>query len=167
MAVLRSVAGIVLLLGLAWLLSTNRRRFPLRTVLGGMALQWVLALAVLQTDLGRDVFSAIATVVTVVLDCTTEGARFVLGNLVDVDQEGWGIVFAARVLPSIIVFSSLSALGYHLRILQAIVGVIARVMTRLMGVSGAESLSAAGNVFLGQTEAPLLVRPYISSMTQS
>ncbi|MHC4090531.1 MAG: NupC/NupG family nucleoside CNT transporter [Planctomycetota bacterium] len=167
MAVLRSVAGIVLLLGLAWLLSTNRRRFPLRTVLGGMALQWVLALAVLQTDLGRDVFSAIATVVTVVLDCTTEGARFVLGNLVDVDQEGWGVVFAARVLPSIIVFSSLSALGYHLRILQAIVGVIARVMTRLMGVSGAESLSAAGNVFLGQTEAPLLVRPYISSMTQS
>ncbi|MHC4234425.1 MAG: NupC/NupG family nucleoside CNT transporter [Planctomycetota bacterium] len=118
-------------------------------------------------DLGRDVFSAIATVVTVVLDCTTEGARFVLGNLVDVDQEGWGVVFAARVLPSIIVFSSLSALGYHLRILQAIVGVIARVMTRLMGVSGAESLSAAGNVFLGQTEAPLLVRPYISSMTQS
>ena len=167
MNLLRGIAGIALLIGLAWALSTNRRRFPLRTVLGGMALQWLLALAVLQTDVGRDVFTAIATVVTVILDCTNEGARFVLGNLVDVNQEGWGVVFAAKVLPSIIVFSSLSALGYHLGILQFAVALVAKVMTRLMGVSGAESLSAAGNVFLGQTGAPLLVRPYIPTMTQS
>ena len=167
MDVLRGIAGLALLVGLAWVLSSNRRRFPVRTVLGGLALQWLLALAVLQTDLGRDLFNAIATLVTVILDCTNEGARFVLGNLVDVRRESWGIVFAAKVLPSIIVFSSLSALGYHLGILQLVVGVVARVMTRLMGVSGAESLSAAGNVFLGQTEAPLLVRPYIPGMTQS
>ncbi|HUU83816.1 MAG TPA: nucleoside transporter C-terminal domain-containing protein [Phycisphaerae bacterium] len=167
MTALRGIAGIALLLALAWVLSTNRRRFPLRTVLGGMALQWVLAVLVLQTDVGRDVFNGIATVVTVILDCTNEGARFVLGNLVDIRQDSWGVVFAAKVLPSIIVFSSLSALGYHLGVLQFVVGIVARVMQKLMGVSGAESLSAAGNVFLGQTEAPLLVRPYIPRMTES
>ncbi|MCP4246361.1 MAG: NupC/NupG family nucleoside CNT transporter [bacterium] len=167
MDILRGVAGIGLLLAVAWLLSNNRRRFPLRTVLGGMALQWLLALVVLQTDLGRDVFNAIATLVTVLLDCSTDGARFVLGNLVDVRADAWGVVFAAKVLPSIIVFSSLSALGYHLGVLQFVVNRVAAVMTRLMGVSGAESLSAAGNVFLGQTEAPLLVRPYIANMTSS
>jgi len=167
MDLLRGILGIGTLVVLAWVLSENRRRFPLRTVVGGMALQWALALLVLRTDLGRDVFTAIANCVRVILDCTTDGARFVLGNLVDVRQESWGVVFAAKVLPSIIVFSSLSALGYHLRVLQLVVRAMARVMTRLMGVSGAESLSAAGNVFLGQTEAPLLVRPFIASMTQS
>ena len=167
MSILRGIIGIAVLLGLAWVLSTNRRRFPLRTMLGGMVLQWLLALAVLQTDTGRDIFNAIATVVIVILDCTTEGARFVLGNLVDVGDESWGVVFAAKVLPSIIVFSSLSALGYHLGILQFVVRLVARVMHKLMGVSGAESVSAAGNVFLGQTEAPLLVRPYIPKMTES
>ncbi|MCH7813204.1 MAG: NupC/NupG family nucleoside CNT transporter [Planctomycetes bacterium] len=167
MIILRGVAGIVLFLAVAWVLSSNRRRFPLRTVLGGMALQWLLALVVLRTDLGRNVFDAIATLVTVLLDCSTEGARFVLGNLVDFRSDAWGMVFAAKVLPSIIVFSSLSALGYHLGVLQFVVNRVAWVMTRFMGVSGAESLSAAGNVFLGQTEAPLLVRPFIAKMTTS
>ena len=167
MDILRGICGIALLVGLAWGLSSNRRRFPLRTVLGGLALQWLLALLVLQTEVGRDVFNGIATIVTLLLDCTNQGARFVLGNLVDMREESWGFVFAAKALPSIIVFSALSALGYHLGILQFVVGVMARVMSKLMGVSGAESLSAAGNVFLGQTEAPLLVRPYIPSMTQS
>ncbi len=104
MIILRGVTGIVLFLAVAWVLSNNRRRFPLRTVLGGMALQWLLALVVLRTDLGRNVFDTIATLVTVLLDCTTEGARFVLGNLVDFRADGWGMVFAAKVLPSIIVF---------------------------------------------------------------
>jgi len=167
MAALRGTLGIVLLIGLAWALSSNRRRFPFRTVIAGMALQWALALFVLRTDIGRDVFNAVGRVVTLLLDCTTEGARFVLGNLVDVRPEHWGVVFAAKALPSIIVFSSLSALGYHLGLLQMIVGRLAWVMRRLMRLSGAESLSAAGNVFLGQTEAPLLVRPYIPSMTES
>jgi len=167
MAALRGTLGIVLLIGLAWALSSNRRRFPFRTVIAGMALQWALALFVLRTNIGRDVFNAVGRIVTLLLDCTTEGARFVLGNLVEVRPEHWGMVFAAKALPSIIVFSSLSALGYHLGILQMIVGRLAWVMRRLMRLSGAESLSAAGNVFLGQTEAPLLVRPYIPSMTES
>ncbi len=167
MAVVRGIAGTIVLVVVAWLLSSNRRRFPVRTVVGGLALQWLLALVVLRTDLGRDMFSAVATLVTIILDCTTVGARFVLGNLVEVREDGWGFVFAARVLPSIIVFSALSALGYHFGVLQLAVRAIAKVMIRAMGVSGAESMSAAGNIFLGQTEAPLLVRPYIPGMTDS
>ena len=167
MDILRGISGTVVFLGVAWVLSINHRRFPLRTVLGGLALQWALALAVLRTDLGRDIFSTMASMVNFLLEATTAGAQFVLGNLVEVRSDSWGMVFAATALPSIIVFSSLSALGYHLGILQFLVGVMARVMRKLMGVSGAESLSAAGNVFLGQTEAPLLVRPYIPKMTES
>ncbi len=130
-------------------------------------MQWALALSVLRTDLGQDIFNAMARAVNVMLEATTAGATFVLGNLVEVRLDDWGMVFAATALPSIIVFSALSALGYHLGILQFCVGLMARVMRRLMGVSGAESVSAAGNVFLGQTEAPLLVRPYIPQMTNS
>ena len=167
MEVVRGILGMAVLLAVAWVLSANRRRFPLRTVIGGIALQWVLALAVLRTDLGRDVFNGLARAVNVMLEATTAGAAFVLGNLVEVRLGEWGMVFAATALPSIIVFSSLSALGYHLGVLQFCVELMARVMRRLMGVSGAESLSAAGNVFLGQTEAPLLVRPYIPKMTES
>lgn len=164
---LRVILGTVLLMGMAWLLSTRRRQFPWRTVIGGLALQWLLGLAVLKTDLGKDLFGLLATLVTAILDATAQGARFVLGNLVDVRDDSWGMVFAAVVLPSIIVFSSISALGYHLGVLQFCVRIMARAMSRVLGVSGAESLSAAGNVFLGQTEAPLLVRPYISKMTES
>lgn len=163
----RSLIGIVALILIAWLMSSHRRRFPFRIVAGGFALQLALGLLVLRTDIGRDIFTVIAGLVTAALDCTTDGARFVLGNLVDIQPDNWGAVFAATALPSIIVFSSISAIGYHLGILQFIVGIVARVMSRILGVSGAESLSAAGNVFLGQTEAPLLVRPYIPKMTQS
>ncbi len=163
----RSIFGIFAMIFIAWLLSSHRRRFPVRIVLGGLALQLALGLVVLRTTIGRDVFTGIARLVTTALDCTTDGARFVLGNLVDIQPDNWGAVFAATALPSIIVFSALSAIGYHLGILQFVVGIVARIMTRILGVSGAESLSAAGNVFLGQTEAPLLVRPYINKMTRS
>jgi CNT family concentrative nucleoside transporter len=167
MGAVRGLIGIGALLAVAWALSQHRRRFPLRTVVGGIALQWALALVVLKSETGRAVFDGLGKAVTVVLACTMDGARFVLGNLVESRTDQWGVVFAATALPSIIVFSSLSAIGYHLGILQIVVGVMAWVMKRLLGVSGAESLSTAGNVFLGQTEAPLLVRPYIASMTES
>lgn len=167
MDAMRGLIGTAALVAVAWAISSNRRRFPLRTVIGGLALQWVLALIVLKSDTGRAVFNELAKAFTLLLECTTEGARFVLGNLVDARPDHWGVVFAATALPSIIVFSSISAIGYHTGILQIVVGLMARVMRRLLGVSGAESLSAAGNVFLGQTEAPLLVRPYIPSMTES
>ncbi len=167
MAILRGFIGMLLLIGVAWALSTNRRRFPLRTVIGGLTLQWSLGLVVLRTDWGERIFGAIASVFVALLEASNQGARFVMGNLVDYEPKSWGMVFAASILPTIIVFSSLSALGYHLGILQWVVRIMARTMQRLMGLSGAESLSAAGNVFLGQTEAPLLVRPYIAGMTKS
>jgi CNT family concentrative nucleoside transporter len=167
MHVLRGLLGISVMLCVAWALSSNRRRLPWRTIFGGMALQWALAVVVLHTQIGQNVFNGIGYGVAVLLECTDQGAQFVLGNLVEYRPDHWGMVFAAKALPAIVVFSSLSALGYHLGILQFIVGLMARAMTFLMGVSGAESLSAAGNVFLGQTEAPLLVRPYIKGMTES
>ncbi len=164
---LRALLGYVVLLGVGWLLSTNRRRFPLRTVLVGSGLQLTLGWVVLRTESGIAVFNKIGDLVTVVIGASNDGARFVFGNLVETRNDQWGFVFAARALPTIIVFSSLSAVGYHFGLLQRIVAAMAWVFQRLMRTSGAESLSAAANVFLGQTEAPLLVRPYIPSMTNS
>jgi len=164
---LRALLGYVVLLGVAWLISTDRRRFPLRTVLVGSALQLTLGWIVLRTESGIRVFNKIGDLVTVVIGASNDGARFVFGNLVETRNDQWGFVFAARALPTIIVFSSLSAVGYHFGLLQKIVAAMAWVFQRLMRTSGAESLSAAANVFLGQTEAPLLVRPYIPSMTNS
>ncbi len=164
---LRALLGYVVLLGVAWLLSVDRRRFPWRTVLVGSALQLVCGVLVLKTHVGEATFNRIGSAVSIVVDASQEGARFVFGNLVDFSQDRWGFVFAARALPTIIVFSSLSAVGYHFGLLQRIVAGMAWVMLRLMRTSGAESLSAAANVFLGQTEAPLFVRPYIPTMTNS
>lgn len=164
---LRAVLGFVLLIGLAWVLSGDRRRFPLRTVLGGVGLQAALALFVLRTDLGQIVFGKIGELVTVLIAASDTGARFIFGNLVDNSPDRWGFVFAAKALPTIIVFSSLSAIGYHFGVLQRVVAAFAWLMQRLMRTSGAESLCAAANVFLGQTEAPLFVRPYIPAMTGS
>ena len=163
----RAALGFFVLMGLAWALSSNRRRFPVRTVLGGVGLQIALALIVLKTDTGAAVFTKMGHVVARVIEASDAGAGFVFGNLVENRADSWGFVFATKALPTIIFFSSLSAIGYHLGILQRVVGLMALVMRRLMGVSGAESLAAAGNVFLGQTEAPLLIRPYIAGMTMS
>src|SRR5262245_50103455 len=164
---LGAVLGYVVLRGLAWAFSTDRMRFPFRTVLVGTVLQLALGWMVLRTNAGELVFNKIGDVVTVAIDASQEGARFVFGNLVDHAPDRWGFVFAARALPTIIVFSSISAVGYHFGILQKLVAGMAWVMLRLLRTSGAESLSAAANVFLGQTEAPLFVRPYIAKMTLS
>lgn len=167
MSELRALLGLTVFLLVAWLLSSNRRAFPWRTVAAGLALQFALASFVLKTTIGMTIFGAIGDLVTVLIAASDEGARFVFGNLVDSRPDAWGFVFAAKALPTIIVFASLSAVGYHLGVLQKAVAAMAYVMKRLMRVSGAESLAAAGNIFLGQTEAPLLVRPYIPSMTRS
>jgi CNT family concentrative nucleoside transporter len=159
--------GLFVLLAVAWALSRDRRRFPLRTVVGGLLLQIALGVLVLKTQAGIAVFDGIARLVLVVFDATMQGTEFVFGKLVNDRDTPWGFIFAIRALPAIIVFSSLSAIGYHLGVLQRVVLAMAWVMRRTLRVSGAESLSAAGNVFLGQTEAPLLVRPYIPKMTFS
>lgn len=156
-----SFGGYFVMIGLAWLLSENKRRFPWRVVLVGTLLQFALAMLVLNTTPGRVVFEGIGVAFNWVTDLADEGSRFVFG-------EGFKEhFFAFKVLPTIIFFSSLAAMLYYLGIMQWVVKSMAVLMQKLMGVSGAESLSASANVFLGQTEAPLLVKPYIAGMTLS
>ena len=156
-----SFAGYFVMILLAWGLSENRRRFPWRVVIVGTLLQFVLAVIILDTTPGRVVFEAIGAAFTWVSDLTDEGSRFVFGENF---KEHF---FAFKVLSTIVFFSSLAAILYYLGLMQLVVKGMAIVMQKLMGVSGAESLSASANVFLGQTEAPLLVKPYIAGMTMS
>lgn len=164
----RGILGIVVLVGIAWLLSLDRRRFPWKLVAVGLALQWALAWVVLRTEAGKAVFDVIGLVVTTILLGADKGADFVFGPLAGSHPDvAWPAIVGIKIMTTIIVVAMLSAIGYHYGILQRVVSAIAWVMKRTMGVSGAESLSGAANVFFGQTEAPLLVRPYISAMTRS
>jgi CNT family concentrative nucleoside transporter len=184
-----SFLGLFIFLGIAVLISNNRKRINLRTVSFGIGLQVLFALIILKTTPGAYVFNIARQVITRLLSFADHGAEFLFGNLYRGDPgvvenlggggpyqilEGstqsfvnLGQIFAFHVLPTIIFFASLMAILYHLGIMQRIVKFMALIMTRLMGVSGAESLSAASNVFVGQTEAPLVVRPYLSKMTNS
>jgi len=156
-----SLLGLVVMLGIAWLLSNNRRRIPWRTVVTGTLLQFAFALLILKTSGGRAFFGAASEYVTAFLDFSDAGARFVFG---DNFTEHF---FAFKVLPTIIFFSSFITVLYYLGVLQWIVKLFAWIMMRLLGTSGAESLSASANIFVGQTEAPLLIRPYVGTMTKS
>ncbi|MFH0983582.1 MAG: nucleoside transporter C-terminal domain-containing protein [Planctomycetota bacterium] len=169
------VAGLLALVGIALALSSNRKRISWRVVLGGTALQFVLALLVLRGRVVRAFFEAIAAGITTILSFTDHGARFIFGPLFDHRAVGQalygdaslGFIFAFKVLPTIIFFASLMSVLYHLGIMQRIVQAVAVVMRVTLGVSGAESLAMAANVFVGQTEAPLVVRPFIAKMTES
>lgn len=159
----RGVLGIAVLLFVAWLFSSHKRRFPAKIVAGGLILQFSLALLVLKTRYGQAVFDAVGRFVNLILVAADDGAAFVFGPITSMP----GVVVGVKIMATIIVCSTLSSIGYHYGILQRVVAALAFVMSRVLGVSGAESLSCAANVFLGQTEAPLLVRPYIPQMTRS
>ncbi len=165
MHILAGLAGIVVLLLLAWTFSENRRRVAWQTVFVGLVLQLLLAIFVLWVPLGQLVFDRIGQAFVTLIGFTRAGSEFVFGPLVD--TEAFGFVFAFQVLPTIIFFASLMACLYHLGLMQKIVEAMAWVMARLMRTSGSESLATAANVFVGQTEAPLVVRPFISGMTRS
>lgn len=168
--------GIAVMLALAWLLSANRRRISWRLVGMGVALQVTFGIVVLKTGVGRAIFHVANAVVVHLLGFQEEGARFVFGNLVEnrIDLEGGaqgfvttGAAFAFNVLPTIIFFSALMGVLYYLGVMQLVVRGVAWVMQKTLRTSGAETLSAAGNIFVGQTEAPLLIRPFVGSMTLS
>lgn len=159
------VFGLAVLLGIAWLFSAQRDKVQWRIVGLGIALQLIFALLVLRTSWGKGLFEGLSRVFVKVIDFTQVGAQFIFGPLTSIDN--FGFIFAIQVLPTIIFFASLMSVLYHLGLMQRIVQAMAWVMTRILGVSGAESLSVAANVFVGQTEAPLVVRPYIARMTQS
>ena len=159
------ILGVIVILGIAYLFSENKKKINWRLVATGLGLQIIFALIILKVPFGRKVFEAASRFITRILDFTAEGTTFLFGNLTD--QATFGSIFALNVLPTIIFFSALMGILYYLGIMQAIVKFIAKGICKLLGTSGAETLSAVGNIFLGQTEAPLLVRPYISSMTKS
>jgi CNT family concentrative nucleoside transporter len=163
---LRAFIGVIFILGLAFLLSSNRRAINWRLVGMGMLLQLTFAVLVLKVPFVKDGFAAVASVFVKILGFTEAGSTFVFGNLIT-DMTNFGFIFAFQVLPTIVFFSAITSLLYYLGVLQKIVYGFAWVMARTMGLSGAESMAAAGNIFLGQTEAPLLIKPYLDRMTRS
>jgi CNT family concentrative nucleoside transporter len=160
------LVGLVALYGVALLMSRNRRAVSPRLIAWGLALQLIFALVILKTPWGRAMFEALAAGVEALLVFADQGSLFVFGEAADPAGD-LGYVFAFRVLPIVIFISSLFSVFYYLGVMQRIVLLMAKAMHRLMGVSGAESLAAAANVFMGQTEAPIIVSPYIPAMTTS
>lgn len=163
-----SLLGIAVILGLAYALSSDRKAIQARTVLWGLGLQVLLALFVLKTFVGQAIFGWMGDKIGKLLALSYTGSEFVFGPL---GAPGGGssklFVFAFQVLPTIIFVAALFAMLYHLGLMQPIVALFARVMTRLLGTSGAESLNASAGIFMGQTEAPLTIRPYLGAMTES
>ena len=166
---LLSLLGIPVLIFLAWLLlSTDRRAFPWRVVVWGVGLQFAFAFLILWTPWGRQLFATLGDFVANFLNFSKAGSEFLFGNIVrDEYRETFGFQFAFAILPTIIFVGSVMAVLYHLGVMQKIVRWAAWVMARTMHTSGAESLSAAANIFVGQTEAPLVIRPFLASLTKS
>ena len=165
MGILGSVLGIVVLLVIAVLFSNNRKAINLRTVLGALAIQIGFAALILYVPFGRDALQATANGVSNVIAYGNEGINFVFGGLAN--PSNIGFIFAVKVLPIIVFFSGLISVLYYLGIMQVVIKVIGGALQAALGTSKAESMSAAANIFVGQTEAPLVVRPYIRNMTQS
>jgi CNT family concentrative nucleoside transporter len=165
--------GLATMILIAWLMSYDRKRVSWRLVAAGLALQGVFGVLVLKTGPGRWFFDVVGRFVNRLLDFVVDGARFAFGYLVDfappagIPPEAGLPVFAFRVLPTIIFVSSLMSVLYYVGVMQWIVKGIAWVMQKTLGTSGAETLSASGNIFLGQTEAPLLIKPFVAKMTPS
>ncbi|MBO1749042.1 NupC/NupG family nucleoside CNT transporter [Stenotrophomonas indicatrix] len=157
--------GLAVLIGITWLFSNNKRAVDWKLVATGITLQIAFAALVILVPGGRDVFDALGQGFVKVLSFVNEGSKFIFGSLMDV--KNYGFIFAFQVLPTIIFFSALMGVMYHLNVMQAIVRVMAWSITKVMRVSGAETTSVCASVFIGQTEAPLTVRPYIARMTQS
>ncbi|MBI5208989.1 MAG: NupC/NupG family nucleoside CNT transporter [Elusimicrobia bacterium] len=162
------LVGIAVLLGLAWLMSNDKKHVNLRTVGVGMGMQVVLGLLLLKWETGNRGLQWFAGKVTTFLFLADNGTKFLFGKLADgAYYDAFGFQFAFRVLPIIIFFASFMGILYYLGVMQKVVEIFAVVMSRLLKTSGSESLSCSANVFLGQTEAPLLVRPFLKHCTQS
>lgn len=160
-----SLIGLITMISIAFAMSTNRKKIKWKTVLMGVFLQVVFGILILKTPWGKEFFSLVKEGFNTLLAFTNEGSKFIFGSLSDPSKFGW--IFATTVLPTIIFMSSLMSVLYHIGIMQKVVELAARIMMKVMGTSGAESLSAAANIFVGQTEAPLVIKPYVDKMTKS
>ncbi len=178
-SLLRGIIGIAIVIGIAFAISNNKRRISWRLVAGGIGLQVVFAVLIIRgNELGevfaplgwiKILFQWISSFFVLILNFTTEGAKFVFGDLAfgPGSPQSMGMFFAFQVLPTIIFFASIMSVLYYLGIMQRIVQAMAWVMARLLGTSGAESLSCTANIFVGQTEAPLMIKPFLKGMTNS
>ncbi len=160
------VLGMAVILGLAWLFSTDRRAIKIKTIAWGLGLQLVLGFFVLRSGTGRWLFQIAGDGAKKLLSFSYAGSSFVFGEL-GKDNSSLGLIFAFQVLPTIIFIAAFFAVLYHLGVMQLIIRVAAWIMTRVMGASGAESLNVAASVFMGQTEAPLTIRPFLPKLTKS
>ena len=160
-----SLLGLLVMIAIAYALSSSRKDIKWKTIFTGIALQVVFALLILKTPFGVKIFDTAREAFQGILNFTNEGSRFIFGQLTDVSKSGF--IFAFLVLPTIIFMSSLMSVLYHLGLMQKVVEITAKIMMKIMGTSGAESLSAAANIFVGQTEAPLVVKPFVEKMTRS
>ena len=164
-SLMRGLLGMLVLIVIAWLFSSNRKAVSWKVVVIGLGMQVFLAVGVLKIDFIQSFFEFIGTLFVKVLAFTADGSRFLFGSMMDVDS--FGFIFALQVLPTIIFFSALTSVLFYLGIIQKIVYVLAWVMTKTLKLSGAESLAVAGNIFLGQTESPLMIKAYLDKMTKS
>jgi len=165
LSILRGIGGLLLLVGIAWLFSSNRKAVSWKVVITGVVMQIILAIGILKVPFVQYIFNGISRFFVVILDFSNEGATFLLGGLLDTSS--YGFIFAFQVLPTIIFFSALTSVLFYYGIIQKIVWALAWVMTKALKISGAESLSVAGNIFLGQTESPLLIKAYLEKMNRS
>src|SRR5580704_6545038 len=163
---LTGLLGIVVILAVAWLCSSDRKAIKPRILLWGLGLQFGFALLVLDTHFG-DLFQGVSKAVTAMLGYSEAGASFLFGDTLGKSSGSMGTIFAFQVLPIIIFIASFFAILYYLGIMQWVVKIFAIGMQKTMGASGAESLNVAASIFMGQTEAPLTIRPFLAGLTQS
>ncbi|OJI18597.1 Nucleoside permease NupX [Vibrio vulnificus] len=162
-----SLVGMAVLLGIALLLSDNRKAINLRTVAGAFAIQFIIGGFVLYVPWGRDLLAGFSAGVQNVIDYGKDGTGFLFGSLVNFSVDGIGFIFAFQVLPTLIFFSALISVLYYIGVMQWVIKILGGGLQKALGTSRAESMSAAANIFVGQTEAPLVVRPFVPKMTQS
>jgi len=165
-SILRGMLGISVLIGLAFLFSRNRKKIKWSIVWKGILIQIIFAIAILKIPFIQNIFEWLSSIFVVILGFTRDGSIFLFGGLVD-NINSFGYIFAFQVLPTILFFSALTSVLFYYGILQKIVYFFALIMKKAMNLSGSESLAAIGNIFLGQTESPLLIKPYIEKMTLS
>lgn len=175
------ILGIFSILGIAYLFSNNRKKIDFKLILWGISLQIFFAVLILKVPGGKSIFDIIDSIIKKILEFSVDGSKFLFGNLANEDMfgpwrenfpndgtwPGFGFQFAFLVLPTVIFFSSIMSVLYHVGIMQKIIRFISKIMQKTMGTSGAETASISANIFVGQTEAPLVVKPFISKMTKS
>ena len=163
--IMRGLLGVVVLLAIAVTCSSNRKKIPWKTVGIGLLIQLTLAIGILRVGWVQQIFEGIGKLFVSILDFTNAGSIFLFGDLMNADS--YGFIFVFQILPTIVFFASLTSLLFYLGIIQVVVKFLALALTKVLKISGAESLSVIGNIFLGQTEAPLMIKAYLDRMTKS